>query len=182
MLTFSSSHGTESTLNPLTNLIIHNQFIFQHRITFTVAKCCVINHALVCVGWVVNHATSMLLQRCIQFLPKCFGAYWRLYSRTVNWVSPPLSFERMIRLLTSTSLLDQSYMKPTGWSCRSVALLQGFSVQKYGVQWHQNSTENISCARQARNWYTYLNSSCNRTYRFHIATTNMCHCIAAYVW
>lgn len=125
--------------------------------TFTIDKC-VINHALVCVDRVINHAIPMVLQRCIRFLPKCSGVYWQLYSHTVNWVSLPLSFERMIRLLTSTSLLDQSYMKPTGWSCRSVGSLQEFSVQRFGVPWHQNSTENISCARQARNWYTYKNN------------------------
>jgi len=142
--------------------------------TFTIDECCVINHALVCVDLVINHALPMVLQRCIRFLPKCSGVYWRLYSRTVNWVSLPLSFERMIRLLTSTFLLDQSYMKPTGWSCRSVGSLQEFSVQKFGVPWHQNSTENISCARQARNWYTYMNS--------FISLIPMYHCIAAYLF
>lgn len=160
---------------------MHNQFTIQHCITITVDKCYVINHALLCVGWVINHAIPMVLQRCIRFLPKCSGVYWRLYSHTVNWVSPLLFFERMIRLLTSTSLLDQSYMKPTGWSCRSVDLLQGFNVQKFGVRWHQNSTENISCARQARNWYTYSNSYLVQLNRFHIVDTDMCHCIAAYV-
>jgi len=126
--------------------------------TFTIDECCVMKYCIVCVGWVINHAVPMVLQRCIQFLPKCSDVYWQLYSRTVNWVSLPLSFERMIRLLTSTFLLDQSYMKPTGWSCRSVGSLQEFSVQRFGVPWHQNSTENISCARQAKNWYTYMNN------------------------
>lgn len=142
--------------------------------TYTIDECCVINNALVCVGWVINHTIPMMLQRCIRFLPKCSGVYWRLYSHTVNWVSLPLSFERMIRLLTSTFLLDQSYMKPTGWSCRNVGSLQEFNVQRFGVPWHQNSTENISCARQARNWYTYMKN--------FISLILMCHCIVAYLF
>lgn len=139
--------------------------------SFTIDECCVINCAFICVGWVINHAVPMVLQRCIRFRPKCSGVYWQLYSHTVNWVSLPLYFERMIKLLTSTFLLDQSYMKPTGWSCRSVGSSQEFSVQRFGVLWHQNSTENISCARQARNWYTYMNN--------FISLILMCHYIAA---